>query len=254
MATAAGPETPATEAATAADAAPDVATIPDGTPATIPDGVPPADPDDLAQPGGPADRPKKKWPLAARVAIAVLSALVTLALINGGKSVLRSLVDKDHINNVAAGDCLRESRTDRNSPYRIVGCDDAAATHKALAVVDGSGDSCIHVAGATRSVTNRAGNVCLGPKDVDPAKAVNVAKEGDCLGQNGDEAQRVDCSGADAEYTVLKRIVGVPAADTKTACDDVPGAVGTYSWDWESELTANILPGVVDVLLCLGER
>ncbi|MEE6258516.1 LppU/SCO3897 family protein [Plantactinospora sonchi] len=247
-------------AATPAEVPPAGPDHPSSTGQADPSPAKPADPlsygpDDLASAGGPAERPKKRWPLPVRIAVGVLGALVTMALINGGKSVLRSLADEDHINNVTAGDCVRESPGDRNSPYRIVGCDDAAATHKALQVAASSSDgSCIHVAGATRSITNETGNVCIGPKDVDPARAVNVAKEGDCLGQTGDETYRVDCSGADAEYTVLKRFDNVLKAETETACDDVPGAVGTYSWDWESELSANLLPDVVDVLLCLGEK
>ncbi|MEW2356454.1 hypothetical protein [Spirillospora sp. NPDC029432] len=165
--------------------------------------------------------------------------------------------NKDHINNVAVGDCLRETRHDENSPYRIVPCDNAAATHKALRLIPlgTSKGSCQQVAGASRSATNDDATVCLGEKDVDPDKAVNVAKEGDCVTFAGSEAQRVDCAAKEAEFEVIKRLADVPSLDEKRACAKVPRAVRSYSWNWESQgRFGNISRMNVDVLLCLGEK
>ncbi|ROT33600.1 hypothetical protein [Micromonospora sp. HM5-17] len=253
-----------TKKPTGAEAGVTQAAAPADEPAPEPADQPPADgpePESTELPpaGEPAQPPKKKrvfWTVAG-----VLGAvLVVMVLIGGGKDLLGSFLSDlakgtDHIDKVVVGDCLKETPRDGTSPYRIVGCDDAAATYKTLAVVKGgTRGSCINVAGANRSITNSTGTVCMGPKDVDPARAVNVAKEGDCLGVVGDDAQRVDCSDTDARYVVLARLSDVLKSDVERACATVPATVSTYAWDWGADPSGNPAAGRVDVVLCLGEK
>lgn len=47
--------------------------------------------------------------------------------------------------------------------------------------MQGTSGGCSDVAGAFSSVSTGEHVVCLGEKDVDPAKAINVAKKGDCV-------------------------------------------------------------------------
>ncbi|MFB4317871.1 hypothetical protein [Actinomadura sp. 21ATH] len=165
--------------------------------------------------------------------------------------------NKDHINNVAVGDCVRETPGDENSPYRILPCENPAATHKALRLIPlgASKGTCRQVAGASRSATNDDATVCLGEKDVDPDRAVNVAREGDCLAFAGGAAQRVDCAAKEAEYEVVKRLADVPRPDEARACAKVPGAVRSHSWTWETQgASGDVSRLKVDAVLCLRKK
>jgi hypothetical protein len=96
-------------------------------------------------------------------------------------------------------------------------------------------------------------------KDVEPATAVNVAKEGDCLSLQGSKAQRLDCAAPEARYKVLKRAIDVSnimGNGANNACASVRGTESVYSWNWESSNRTfrNIDRMSVDVVLCLGKK
>ncbi|MFF5259170.1 hypothetical protein ACFY4C_09495 [Actinomadura viridis] len=183
-----------------------------------------------------------------------LAVLLVVALLVGGGGYWIWSQGRDHIDKVAAGDCLRESAGDQESPYRIVACDDPAAAYKALKLLPLS-KGCRDVAGVSRQVGNDANTVCLGEKDADPAKAVNVAKVGDCLSLGGSQAQRVDCSSPQARYKVLLRRTNVLEMNARRTCSSVPGAVSSYTWNMQSTgKFGNLSRMNVDVLLCLGRK
>ncbi|WP_432987198.1 LppU/SCO3897 family protein [Dactylosporangium sp. CA-233914] len=102
--------------------------------------------------------------------------------------------------------------------------------YRVLAVRGSSGRSCAEVAGASSASTGEH-VVCMGTKDVDPAKAINVAKEGDCVDLDPPEPQRADCGSAQADHKVLKRVTNVLSFQVDGACHDVAGADKSYSWD-----------------------
>jgi hypothetical protein len=168
--------------------------------------------------------------------------------------------NQDHIDNVAVGDCVQQTPDDADSPYRIVACEDPASTYKALKLIPSGGNNgdCKEVAGASQSTTNKDNTVCLGEKDVDPAKAVNVAKEGDCLGVQGSKAQRLDCSAKDAQYKVLKLatdVGNITGNAENAACRNVKGTESVYSWNWETSGTSGAIDRMsVDLVLCLGKK
>ncbi|GAA2432721.1 hypothetical protein GCM10010191_53430 [Actinomadura vinacea] len=183
-----------------------------------------------------------------------LALLLVAAVVAGGGGYWYWSSNKDHIDKVAVGDCLRQAAGDQESPYRIVSCSDSGAAYKALKLLPSS-QGCREVAGASRQVNNENNTVCMGEKDVDPAKAVNVAKEGDCLSASDSQAERLDCSSPQARYKVLKRRTNVLNTDARRACAGVPGAVSAYNWNWESEGKFNSVSKMnVEVLLCLGKK
>jgi len=101
--------------------------------------------------------------------------------------------------------------------------------------------------------------LCIGPRDVDPAAAINVAKEGDCVvgvAANAD-VHRVDCADPSAEAVVLRRMENATTIAGTDQCSSVPGTSSSYSWDMVS--TGDVKPGLssldklgVDLLFCLG--
>jgi hypothetical protein len=199
---------------------------------------------DAAQPA----QAKKASPLGCLVVL-----LLVLA-VGGGGGYLLWAKDKDSLNRAKEGDCLRETRDDKESPFRIVACGDAKAEYKVLKLKPRSAD-CKDVAGAQRAAFNDDNNVCIGDKDADPAKAINVAKEGDCVSMSGGEAQRVDCSAPDAQYKVLKRLTDVLEINAKSACNGVAGAETAYQWNWQSDgQFSNLSRMNVDLILCLGKK
>lgn len=78
-----------------------------------------------------------------------------------------------------AGECAREGE---NGTFSRVDCADPAARFRVLEVSKEVQKECYDVAGVTRSVFEERWDdmvhVCLGPMDVDPAAAVNVAQKG----------------------------------------------------------------------------
>ena len=165
-------------------------------------------------------------------------------------------MNRNNIDNASVGDCATYDES-ADQPYEKADCADSAATYQVLKIVSG-GEECKDVAGAERSITKEGGGeICFGLKGVDPATAINVAKEGDCLAVVGNDASRTDCSSADATHEVLKRLTDVPKLDLSLdgggPCDDVDGATSTYSWTWTTEGTISVPSLNHDVVLCLAD-
>jgi hypothetical protein len=202
-----------------------------------------------------AVQPDRKPPVrnrALRISLLVLTPLV-LAVV--GLVLYSKSLDRDHIDNAKVGDCVRDAPESKTAPYRIAPCGDTAAGYKVLALLPTDG-SCLDVAGASRSVSTDEHHVCLGRKGVDPARAVNVAKEGDCLDvTSGGDPQRVDCADPKATRKVLKRVTKVPGFQVKGTCAQVAGADTSYSWSWETSGDPTGTAGLIaDVVLCLGRK
>ena len=62
------------------------------------------------------------------------------------------------------------------------------------------------MAAASASVRVDGDDWCLGEMAGNPATAVNVAKEGDCIRYTGGTPERLDCANSTATYQVVKRI------------------------------------------------
>lgn len=162
------------------------------------------------------------------------------------------VLNKDDVDNAKVGNCAQDA-PDKDQKVRLVGCADPGAKYKVLAVQRTSG-GCSDVAGASSSVTTDDHIVCLGEKGVDPAKAINVAKEGDCVDLDPSEPQRVACTAKEADHKVLKRVENVLDFQADGACHSVRGSDKSYSWDWkgDSALSAQVDGLTVDVVLCFG--
>jgi hypothetical protein len=185
------------------------------------------------------------------------SGLVVLLVVGAVVAGLAWYNTRDQVENAKVGDCVKVDSTDDKSPYTTVDCTDPEAKLKVLSLIDeNSARKCQDVAGASQSSTRDGKEVCMGDKDVDPTTAINVAKEGDCLAVKGDDARKLDCAAAEAEYKVLKRLEKVSTIGTEHACDKVDGAEAYYSWTWESTGGTGIkVPSfTIDVLLCLGKK
>ncbi len=151
---------------------------------------------------------------------------------------------------VDQGDCLKKS----DKTFDEVGCDAAEATHVVLERRN-SRDECATVAGVTFSysdyVSGKGSNVCVGDKGADVSKAVNVAKEGDCLTAN--QTAKVACTAPDAVDRVLK-VVANPNSITKgRECDEVPGTESTYTWSLKDPDSA-FAKFSDDVMFCLAPK
>jgi hypothetical protein len=140
-------------------------------------------------------------------------------------------------------------------PYRIVPCTEPAAKYVVLAIVGPA--QCRDVAGASLVFSiGEKKRVCLGDKGVDPATAVNVAEEGDCVALTfppvgGEEPRRLDCSDPAANLRVLKRLTGTSRFENP--CEEVPGYVRSYSWSWQDLDPRFAVPdATIDVTLCFG--
>ena len=137
-----------------------------------------------------------------------------------------------------AGDCARE---DGNGTFSRVDCADPAARFRVLEVSKAVRNACYDVPGVTRSMFEEQWNdmvyVCLGPTDVDPATAVNVAQKGDCLTAAGSSdtvsVQRIDCGSPKAVYQVLGVVDGISfgLSIEPDDCAEVPGTTLSYSWE-----------------------
>ncbi len=144
--------------------------------------------------------------------------------------------------------------TSEDSGYAIVDCTEPTAEYKVLTTSDGDSEECKNVPGASRSWTINSKTVCMGEKDVDPTKAVNAVKEGDCLAVTGQDALKADCASAEATDKVLKRLTDVSEIGADRACIDVEGTETYYTWQWTSDGALGNLDLTYDVLLCLGPK
>jgi hypothetical protein len=195
-------------------------------------------------PGAPSElKPGRKVPLRA------ILSVVVLVIVAGGAWFL----NRNNVENANVGDCASYDASNTNNMYKVVDCADAAAKYKVLTISDSSTDSCKEVAGASRSWSVNKKTVCMGEKGADPQRAVNVAKEGDCLAIKGNDALKTDCGVAEATDKVLKRLTNVSEAGADAACQDVQGTESYYTWQWTSD-NAGASSLTYDVLLCLGPK
>jgi hypothetical protein len=165
----------------------------------------------------------------------------------------------DDVAKARVGDCVGSDH-EQEPPYRLVSCgvDGAEFTVLRMLPRDTGAAECPRVPGAALWFTAGERIACLGKKGVDPATAVNVAQEGDCLHievQGGiarpdREPLRLDCADPRANMTVLRRLHD--ANKFSDPCSDVPGTTGNYGWDWTNQdaVIKNDLD--IDVLLCIG--
>jgi hypothetical protein len=179
--------------------------------------------------------------------VRVLSLLVVALLAGGGLTACSTGPE--------TGDCVEKS----DDSYVKADC--ATASLRVLERLDDSSGDCIAVAGVTESYsdTGSSSTLCIGPRDADPAAAINVAKDGDCVvgvAANSD-VRRVDCADPTAEAVVLRRIEKATTIAGMDQCSGVPGSNSSYSWDMVS--TGDDPYGLnsidkmgVDLLFCLG--
>ena len=161
------------------------------------------------------------------------------------------------IDKARPGDCASFDRSHAQNPYSTVRCGSAAASFTVLQVIDGDG-TCRDVAGATRSTISTESNVrrevCMGPKDVDPGTAINVAQVGDCLTGTTGQERRVPCNDPTAKVKILERINNLSNTQVNAACDEVAGASSVYSWTWDSDDGTGPAQASyqTDAVFCLG--
>jgi hypothetical protein len=154
------------------------------------------------------------------------------------------------------GDCVEKS----GDSYAVADC--AEASLRVLERFEDVEGDCVPVAGVTESFADYGDGtvLCLGPRDVDPTTAINVAQPGDCVAgvETNSDVRTVDCADPTAESVVLERI-----QDASTLsfggddCSSVPGASSSYSWDMVTtsggSMNLGAIEGLsVDLLFCLG--
>jgi hypothetical protein len=221
----------------------------------------------------PDDAPSEAQAKPVRRIHTVVGCLVVLGLVaglcGGGWLVVRYLAaGAEH---AKVRDCLAEDRGE-SPPYRRVSCEDAEARYRVLLIAERpltGGNPCVDVPGASRLFDRTEDDriVCIGVKDADPAKAANIAKEGDCLRVVRDAgAERLDCTDPRANFEVLRRLTDVyvsdlrvPFGDDDSPCSDVPATTTRYSFQWRTEQSEDAapsrpgLPGKhFDLMFCLG--
>src|SRR5690242_6904358 len=177
----------------------------------------------------------------------VLMLLVVALLAGGGLTACSTGPE--------TGDCVEKS----GDSYVKADC--ASASLRVLQRLDEWSGDCIPVPGVTESYSDSGSSstLCIGPRNADPAAAINVAKEGDCVvgvAANAD-VHRVDCADPSAEAVVLRRIEDATTIAGTDQCSSVPGTSSSYSWDMVS--TGDDKSGLssldklgVDLLFCLG--
>ena len=178
--------------------------------------------------------------------VRVLLLLVVALVAGGGLTACSTGPEK--------GDCVQKS----DKSYVKADC--AAASLRVLERLDNSSGDCIAVAGVTESYSDTGSDskLCIGPRDVDPATAINVAKDGDCVvGVAANSVHRVDCADPTAEAVVLRRVENATTIAGTDQCSSVPGTTSSYSWDMvatgDDPYGLNALEGMgVDLLFCLG--
>ena len=163
----------------------------------------------------------------------------------------------DDVANAHVGDCVGGDVT-QEPPYRIVSCGAAGAEFTVLRMLPGGtgAQECPRVPGAALWFTAGERIACLGRKGVDPATAVNVAQEGDCLhievrdGLAMSDPVRLDCADPRANMQVLRRVHD--ADKFGDPCSAVPGTTGNYGWNWVDEDAVVRTRLSIDVVLCIG--
>lgn len=204
----------------------------------------------------PPKRKPKRMPKRKPFRRSVLLVPLGVLLAAGAVAAIVFLVPGS-IANATAGDCASFDRSSPQNPYATVRCGSSAATFTVLQVVEGD-STCRDIAGATRSTTQIEGNtrreVCMGPKDADPASAVNVAQVGDCLTGASGQERRVPCTDPTATVRILQRVNDVSTIKVPTTCDGVPGANSVYSWTWDSDDGTGPAQASyqTDAVFCLG--
>jgi hypothetical protein len=178
--------------------------------------------------------------------VRVLLLLVAAILAGGGLTACSTGPE--------TGDCVEKS----DDSYVKADC--ATASLRVLERLDDSSGDCIAVAGVTESYSDSSSDtvLCIGPREVDPAAAINVAQNGDCVtgvAANSD-VHRVDCADPTAEAVVLSRIEDATTIGGDQ-CGSVPGVSSSYSWDMvttgEDEYGLGSIDGLAtDLLFCLG--
>lgn len=197
-------------------------------------------------------RPSEKKPRRWGLLLVPLGVAVLVGVMLGGLYLLPGSIDK-----AKPGDCAAFDRSRAQNPYSTVRCGSSAAAFTVLRVIDGDG-TCRDVAGATRSTISTDSNirreVCMGPRDVDPASAINVAQVGDCLTGTTGQERRVPCTDPTATVKILERINNVSNTQVNTACDEVSGADSVYSWTWDSDDGTGPAQASyqTDAVFCLG--
>jgi hypothetical protein len=179
--------------------------------------------------------------------VRVLMLLVVAILAGGGLTACSTGPE--------TGDCVEKS----DDSYVKADC--ATASLRVLERLDDFSGDCIAVAGVTESFSDSGSDstLCIGQRDVDPAVAINVAKEGDCVVgvAANSEVYRIDCADPTAEAVVLRRVEDATTIAGSDQCSSVPGTSTSYSWDMVT--TGDDLNGfgsydglATDLLFCLG--
>jgi len=182
-----------------------------------------------------------------------LVAIVVLALCVVGVTYGLHRLTSNPVNDFKTGDCVAHN-DGHSPPYKFVTCTDSAASYTVLAVVDRDATlPCRAVAGASILFDTDKTIVCLGVKGVDPAKAINVATDGDCVDLELRDAYRVPCSDPKATYQIIKRLTNVPHTIIKDECAGVPGTTRAYAWNWTSSSPLDVTGLTDDVVLCLKQ-
>lgn len=230
------------------------------------------EPQDATPPMGTPKVPPVRWPArskadapapahaqpvaapARKLSLKRLTSLWPVALIAivAGGFYLYTVSD---IHKASVGDCASYDPSDDSSPYSRAGCGSDSATLRVLQLISVDQD-CREVAGATQSTRDYSANqsvvACLGPKDADPAAALNLAKPGDCLTGADERAQRVSCDSPAVAFTILQRFNDVAKSQVSSTCTDVPKATAAYSWNWDTDQTGPQIQSLeVDAVFCL---
>ena len=180
---------------------------------------------------------------ARRPQVVILVLLATVAMVFG-MAACSGLGPPD------TGDCVEKND---DSSYSEVDC--AGAQLRVLERQDLDGD-CTTVAGVTEGYTDFDGDyqLCVGPRDTDPATAINVAAVGDCFSDiQAQDVHRLDCTDPSAEYQVLSR--DEDSFDTGLGCSETPGTTSSYSWDLQETgdaPLASVNNMTRDIVFCLG--
>lgn len=185
----------------------------------------------------------------------VLRVVLVATLLAGGGLVACSTTPD-------TGDCVEKT----GDSYSTADCATASLrVHERLAFEAGREtpptDECLDVAGVIETYRDfESGTVlCIGPRDVDPAAAINLAERGDCVAgvTAAVDARRVGCGDPGAESVVVSRIDGSVNSTVYDLCESVRGATSSYSWslvdnDNRNGLTALGADALVDLHFCLG--
>jgi hypothetical protein len=196
----------------------------------------------------PDPAPAKKSPL---MRLTAFWPVALIAIVAGGFY----LFTVSDINRAAVGDCASFDPLDDSSPYSRAGCGSDSATLRVLQLIPVDQD-CREVAGATQSTRDYSADqhvvACLGPKDADPAAALNLAKPGDCLTGADERAHRVACDSPAVAFTILERFNDVAKSQASTMCTNVPRATAAYSWNWDIDQSGPQIQSLeVDAVFCL---